>query len=181
MLPRRLGLLLTDRGRSIDPNRQLESVVVLRGEPSAAHSRVGQAACQRQVRYWEAQASVKPVTRPLKYYPLTDRFGNTTWEGREKGIDVLIALAMVMGAMRDEFDVAILASCDTDLVPALETVNELGKICEVSSWQSRTVHRSRLSIPGHNLWCHWMSEKDYRFAEDSTDYTLAQTGDPPTS
>jgi uncharacterized LabA/DUF88 family protein len=178
--PGRLGLLLIDKGRSVDPARHLQSVSVFRGEPSARHSRAGQAACQRQVRFWEAQRSVTPIIRPLKYYPVArDSWGNTTWEPREKGIDVLIALTMAMGAVRDEYDVAILVSADTDLVPALEMVCEVGKRCEVATWQGRSKNRSRLSIPGRNLWCHWLAEKDYRLVEDTTDYTQPQPGDPP--
>ena len=182
VFPRRLGVLLTDRGRAVDPGRQLETVWVFRGEPSALHSKVGQAACQRQVRFWDAQASVEPVTRALKYYPAgSDRWGNVKWEGREKGIDVLIALTMVMGAMRDEFDVAVLVSADTDLVPALDTVHQLGKRCEVAAWQGRSGNRSRLSTPGHNLWCHWLKEHDYSMVQDTTDYTQPQPGEPPTT
>lgn len=50
--PLRLGIVLTDRGRRIDPTRQLEVVRVFRGEPSPKHSPGGQAACQRQVAAW---------------------------------------------------------------------------------------------------------------------------------
>lgn len=176
--PRRLAILLSDRGRSVDPSRRVEAVRVFRGEPSAAHSPKGQAACQRQVRYWGAQANVIPVTRPLKYYEVTAPGGKVVWEPREKGIDVLIALQMVMGAHNDDYDVAILVSADTDLVPAVETVLELGKRCEVAAWQSRITHRSRLSVPGQNVWCHWLDEHDYRLVEDPTDYTRPQPGEP---
>lgn len=155
ILPRRLGLLLTDRGRTVDPARELEYVKVYRGEPSARHSPVGQAACQRQVRFWAAQAAVEPLTRPLKYYPAGRNWrGQEQWEAREKGIDVLLALGLVLGAVRDEFDVAIVVSGDTDLVPALETLCELGKRCEVASWQPKRGYGSRLAIPGRHLWCH---------------------------
>ena len=102
--PRRVGLLVVDRGRAVDASRELVSVAVYRGEPSPKHSPKGQAACQRQVRYWDSQALVRSSTRPLKYYPHQDRWGNQTWEPREKGIDVRIALDMARGAMRDDYD-----------------------------------------------------------------------------
>lgn len=55
--------------------------MVFRGEPSARHSKFGQAACQHQVRFWEAQASVEPVTRALKYYATgSDTWGKVMWE-----------------------------------------------------------------------------------------------------
>lgn len=149
VFPRRLGILLADRGRSVDPTRQLQSMRVFRGEPSPVHSRVGQAACQRQVRFWEAQAGVEPITRPLKYYPVsTDRWGNTIWEGKEKGIDVLMALSMVMGAMRDEFDVAVLVSADTDLLPAVEATLALGKLCEVAACRDAPTTALASRYPG---------------------------------
>lgn len=181
IFPRRLGILLTDKGRGVDPARELEYVKVFRGEPSPRHSPKGQAACQRQVRFWDAQQCVYPITRPLKYHNKGKDFrGNPIWESREKGIDVLIALHMVMGARNDEYDVAVLVSCDTDLIPALEAVCALGKRCEVASWQARKGRNSRLSIPDRSLWCHWLNERDFQLVEDATDYTQPQPGEPPT-
>lgn len=121
-----------------------------------------------------------PVTRPVKYYPVgSDLSGRSRWEGREKGVDVLLAIAMTIGAVRNEHGVAVLVSGDTDLVPAIETVCGLGKRCEVAAWRPNVGYGSRLAAPGLNLWCHWLTEKDYRIAEDDTDYTRPQPGEPP--
>lgn len=168
--PQRLGLLLVDRGKAVDSARTLDAVHIFRGEPSGRHSPGGQAACQRQVAEWGSYKPVHPVTRPLKYYETgTASDGTTTYEAREKGIDVLIALAIVTGAMRDEFDTAVLFSGDTDLVPAIEQTIALGKRCEVASWENQ----SRLRLSGTQLWCHKLTEKDYdNFLHDTTDYTL---------
>lgn len=177
--PRRLGLLLTKLGHQVDPGRQLEYVKVYRGEPSGEHSPGGQAACHRQVEYWNAQARVEAITRPLKYYELGhDWQGNPRFEAREKGIDVLVALGMVMGAMRDAYDVAVLFTSDTDLAPAVETVLDLGKRCEVASWRSKTHRQPRLSVPGRSLWCHWLDRQQYNQVCDSTDYTRPQPEGP---
>lgn len=173
ILPGPLGVLLCDRGRRIDPSRSLESVTLFRGEPSPAHSPKGLAACQRQVRRWTRQAGVRVVTRPLKYYPSVSRDGRTTYEAREKGIDVLIALAMVTGALKDAFDVGILFSADSDLIPALEQVRDAGKVIEVASWRSPTTFSPRLNTPGRRLWCHWLDERDYSHIRDDTDYLEA--------
>ncbi len=67
--PRRLGILLRTKGEAVDAARELQEVRVYRGEPDARHSRSGQAACQRQIRYWQAQAKVISVSRPLHYRP----------------------------------------------------------------------------------------------------------------
>jgi hypothetical protein len=176
--PRRVGLLVVDRGRAVDASRELVSVAVYRGEPSPKHSPKGQAACQRQVRYWDSQALVRPSTRPLKYYTHQDRSGNQTWEPREKGIDVRIALDMAQGAMRDDYDTCVLFSGDTDLVPAIEEVRLAGKRCEVAAWKSPHAYSPRLSLPG--LWCHWLDEVDYGLVWDDIDYTV-EVPEPPTA
>lgn len=41
---------------------------------------------------------------------------------REKGIDVKLAADLIIGAMDDKYDSAILVSSDTDLVPAIDIV-----------------------------------------------------------
>jgi len=41
---------------------------------------------------------------------------------REKGIDVKLATDMIIGAMDDKYDTAILISSDTDLIPAIDIV-----------------------------------------------------------
>lgn len=46
---------------------------------------------------------------------------------REKGVDVQIAIDMVKGAYKNEFDYCILVSGDADFIPALELVKEIGK------------------------------------------------------
>jgi len=177
--PRRLGLAVTQLGRAVDPTRELVAVKVFRGEPSAKHSATGQAACQRQVRFWNAQALVEGVTRPLKYSPSRwDGNQVVEWTAAEKGIDVLIALAMVTGAIADEFDVAVLMSSDTDLVPALEQVLAAGKRVEVACWNGPD-RNPRLVVPGVNIWCHWLDRRWYDRVADRTDYTVDQ-GIPPT-
>lgn len=45
----------------------------------------------------------------------------------EKSVDVQIALALALGAAEDKWDVAYLASCDSDLIPAIEYVQSKGK------------------------------------------------------
>lgn len=173
--PRRLGLLLEKRGHAVDPRRRLSEVRVYRGEPDRRRNPTAHAACRRQIEYWAAQEGVSVITRPLLYRPIAGQGGGPrVWEGREKGIDVHIALDMAMGAVRDAFDVAILMSADTDLVPAIEAVLEAGKRAEVAAWDP---HRGawRLSVPGRKIWCHWLGRADFDRVSDPTDYTKAAT------
>lgn len=170
ILPSPTGLLLTDRGRAKDPGRQLETVHVFRGEPASERSRIGHGAAQRQGTVWQLKPRVTVATRPLHYYHRgTDSSGRPMFEAREKGIDVLIALSMVLGAERDEFDVAVLFSADTDLIPAIEGVRSIGKRCEVAGWKPPTGYGNALRISG--LWCHWLDQTDYGRLHDPTDYT----------
>lgn len=166
--PRRLGVLLTDRGRDHDPTRELKTVRVFRGAPSPKYSPVGQAACQRQVNAWEAQHRVEAVTRPLHYYPTGELDGRRQYVVREKGIDVQIALSIALGAERDAYDVAVLFSADTDLLPALEEARAAGKHVEVAAWKPDRGYSSQLRLPG--LWCHYLTRRDYDFVADPTDY-----------
>lgn len=53
----------------------------------------------------------------------TDRY-------REKGVDVLIAVDMIIGAYENLYDILILVSSDTDLLPAIDKVKKLGKKVE---------------------------------------------------
>ncbi|NCU42029.1 MAG: NYN domain-containing protein [Candidatus Moranbacteria bacterium] len=48
----------------------------------------------------------------------------------EKGVDVKIAVDILVGAYENLYDTAIVVSSDTDLIPALEKVKSLGKNVE---------------------------------------------------
>lgn len=48
----------------------------------------------------------------------------------EKGVDVQLAVDLLVGAYEDKYDVALIVSSDTDLVPAIEKVQALGKQVE---------------------------------------------------
>ena len=48
----------------------------------------------------------------------------------EKGVDVKIAIDLLVGAYENFYDTAIIISSDTDLVPAIEKVKSLGKEVE---------------------------------------------------
>jgi len=48
----------------------------------------------------------------------------------EKGVDVKIAVDLLVGAYDNLYDVAVLISSDTDLIPAIKKVRHLGKELE---------------------------------------------------
>ncbi len=53
---------------------------------------------------------------------------------REKGTDVKIATDLIVGAVDDIYDTAILVSSDTDLIPALQYIRYRGKKLEYVSF-----------------------------------------------
>lgn len=49
---------------------------------------------------------------------------------REKGIDVKLATDLIVGAVDDQYDTALVVSSDTDLIPAIDWVRSRGKKVE---------------------------------------------------
>jgi uncharacterized LabA/DUF88 family protein len=176
--PLRLGVLLKQLGDTHDPNRELIEVRVYRGEPTNKSHPTLQAAFQRQVAGWRTrEPSLVTTTRPLRYNATRrDSSGRAVeWDaGEEKGIDVLIALDMALGAERDEYDVAILCSGDTDLVPAIDSVIESGKWVENAVWQPDNGYGRPLRSTKANIWRHFLGSTQYGWVHDPTDYTVDQ-------
>ena len=128
-----LALLLTDLGRTVDPRRMLVATSVYRGEPGRLSHRKLRAAFAQQTNRWHADPTVTVKTTPLRYRREVSS-GATVWRAEEKGIDVLLAVDTVRGAYKDEYDTAVVASADTDLLPALEEILRAGKRAETASW-----------------------------------------------
>lgn len=55
----------------------------------------------------------------------------------EKGVDVRLAIDLVEGAYENRYDVAILLSSDTDMIPALQRVKKYGKKVEYVGFADR--------------------------------------------
>lgn len=117
------------RQRSGHPAAELTRVSVYRGLPHVDHDWEQHRRCLEQASQWRADGAVVEL-RDLKYRyqldaggrPILDIHGKKMPVGRpkEKGIDVLSALACVREARRPDIDLVILASRDTDLVPVLD-------------------------------------------------------------
>lgn len=63
----------------------------------------------------------------------------------EKGVDVQIAVDMLIGAYGDLYDRAIVVSSDTDLIPAIKQVKTLGKDVEYIGFS----HKPTLGLQRH--------------------------------
>lgn len=162
VLPLRLGIKLRDRAAG---ERELVSVRVYRGLPSSHHDPDGYGAANRQDAAWQKQTLVTPIWRPLNY--------RDPAKPREKGVDVRLAVDMVMMAMRKEFDVAVLVSEDRDLEPALTAVMDLygHAAIETVTWVPNNGDRARpVKVSGYGHLVHRLNEIDYRHIHDPEDY-----------
>jgi hypothetical protein len=163
-----LGHLLASRV----PGGSLTGVRAYRGRPSRRLDPRSYAAFRRQtwVQTEGGDGLVTVISRDLRYPP-----DWPTWPAQEKGIDVALAVDFVMMAARREFDVGVLFSSDTDLVPALEAVIALRPgsppACEVAAWAAPGMRPRTLSVRGVRLRRHLLAAADHRAVADETDYT----------
>lgn len=168
--PMRLGRLLASRiPHGANGARGLKEVRVYRGRPDSTKEPRTYGAHMRQCASWDA-AGVTVIPRPLRYPGDWPRS-----RPEEKGIDVQIAVDIVSMALHREFDIAILASTDTDLRPPLEVFSTLplddGATIEVAAYKS-PVFKKALRISGQHIWCHFIEAGDYRTLRDNRDYNL---------
>ena len=144
--------------------RQLTQVRVYTGRPESSKDPHTYGAHMRQCAAWERKGVVVRA-RTLRYphdWP--------TRPAEEKGIDVALAIDVVVMAVEGEYDVGVIASTDTDLRPAIEyLLNKAAGSVEVAAWWHGSL-RKGLVVPGARLWCHRLTKADYDAAADYTDY-----------
>lgn len=125
------------------------------------------AARRKQAAAWQ-KAGCSVVMRQLRYQ------GWPAERPREKGIDVRIAIDVVAKALGEEYDVAIIASCDTDLAPVVELLLELkeknGKPdVELIAWEG---FQNKVGVSGHQLIYREITRSDFEAVSDPVDYNL---------
>lgn len=178
------GQLLAERNRR---QRQgyapavLRKVLVYRGEPSPEHDPKDYARSQSQKAQWERDRRVEVTLRPLTYdyerdadgHPVKLHDGRRIVTGkREKGVDVLCALAMVREAQDLATDLVILASSDSDLAPAVDEAAQLGSAkIETVSWydQDRRIDKA-LRSSAVRVWNTRLTRTQFEACRDRTTY-----------
>jgi uncharacterized LabA/DUF88 family protein len=157
-----------------EAKRELSEVRIYSGRPDPRKDAHSYAAHMRQCDAWEKSGHVVLRTRQLRYPN-----GWPKLRAEEKGIDVQLAIDFVMGTLRQDFEIGIIFSTDTDLLPALEGAVEIARregrpLPEVASWrETGGMGRKRLSISGMPLRCHWLEWADFEAVRDRTDYNVA--------
>ena len=169
------------RQRSISTHVVLDSIIVCRGLPSNIHDPRKYARNLAQASHWSRDPRVTVLHRPIKY-----TFEHQEWDPssktikplakiskrQEKGVDVLCALQLVKAALNPEIGYVILASQDTDLVPALDEVISLRKAnAETAAWYLPGDHRSREIRPELKaIWNTRLNESNYFASLDRNTY-----------
>lgn len=165
--PKGLAELLVSKG---ELERILTHIGIYRGEPDPRKDPRTHAAHIRQRRSWEAECGplLRVRSRALRYPP-----GRPPSEAEEKGIDVQLAIDAMTMAIAGEYDVAILVSTDTDLLPVVEGLLALKARTgqpDIEVVKFSGLQRG-LSLPGVPV--RWIGHRDYAAIRDHTDYNLA--------
>lgn len=162
----------------------LSRVEVFSGQPSPEHDSAGYARRQAQKAQWERDPRVTVTLRPLKYEYVRDSAGRiaTDPQGRrmvdgpprEKGIDVLCALASVRAAQDPTVDLVIIASSDSDLAPVIDEVRRLHTAkAETFCWwdESRRIgYRIHPTDRSKPVWNTRLPETAFHACRDLTKY-----------
>ena len=164
--PLKLGGLIESRGGPRGNTCTLTGVRAYTGRPDPEKQPPTYAAHMKQCAKWQRDG-VTVVHRQLRY-----PYGWPNQRAEEKGIDTALAVDFVAMAVDGAYDIGVIMSTDTDLLPAIEfTHNRYSGIrhAAVAAWRSSGSNR-RLSIPGSNIWCHWLYQDAYDAVVDPTAY-----------
>lgn len=161
--PLKLAELLVQRRA---PGGVLQTVRVFRGRPNPRKDPVGAGRNDKQAYAWtDADARVKVFRNELQYLDGWDD-PVVPIPPREKGVDVHLAIDLVERAIDKEYEVAIVFTHDTDLIPAIDLALRRKAHVEVGSWDGR----NRLTSKVVKLWNHALYEEDFIAVRDTRTY-----------
>lgn len=186
LFARRAVAARNSRQREGYPQAEVAKVLAFRGLPHVDFSPEQNRRCLAQAAQWRADGAEVEL-RDLKYRhqlgadgrPVLDIHGRkiALGPGREKGIDVLVALACVREARSTDVDLVVLASRDTDLVPVLDEVSDLratgGAGIETVAWfdqANRSFGHLRPSTP-RRIWNTNLDRRCFEASLDRNDYS----------
>ena len=155
--------LIAARGGPHGEPVEVAGVRIYSGYHTLDRNRRSYSAYRRQSAFWKL-SGCQVIDRALRYFGPEDR------RGREKGIDVALAVDYVRMAIQGDFEVGVVFSSDSDLAPALEFVksrNDPHLIPATAAWYDGMVVRQ---INARGVWCHRLSFEDYMAVHDPTNY-----------
>ncbi|MHA6668589.1 NYN domain-containing protein [Homoserinimonas sp. A447] len=152
------------RNSKVHQLARITEIHVYRGEPSSQQDAVAAARNKAQAAEWTRDRRVNVHTRTLRY----SRDGGPP---REKGVDVMLAVDLVRCSISKSADVIILASRDTDLLPALETAYDSdGAIVEVAGWHGQSRLRFKNNEGRRPLWMTSLHADEFNRCRDPREY-----------
>ncbi|WP_460356026.1 NYN domain-containing protein [Actinoallomurus acanthiterrae] len=148
--PSRLADLIQQRRSRLS---EVTAIRVYRGRPDPTRQPTPASANDAQAAEWSRDPRVQVIRRQLNYRGWPDA------SPREKGIDVAIAVDLIHLALRKQYDALVLFSGDTDLLPTVESIKQLGlSHVEVACWAG---HKP-LRLPNSQLpYCHFLGKPDW--------------------
>ena len=157
--------LATHLASGVGPERRLQELRVYRGRPDNAKDSRSYSAWRSQTAAWASACGdlLIPRYRDLRYR------GEVAVE---KGVDVWLAVDLVKIAMEQSADCVVVASSDTDLVPALELAVELrgSEFVEVAGWDGPGPSAAILEVAGVTQ--RPLHRQHYDRLHDPSDYTV---------
>lgn len=144
-----------------DQDLVVDTVLVYRGLPDPRKEGRLNSRVSRQNASWRKDPRVQVHTRALRY--------PRDWpdeKAQEKGVDVMMALGLVRAALDAEHERIIVATRDTDLLPAIEMAEEElpGSVILVA-WDGESTLKAGLQLPSLSL-----NLNDYNKSRDTGDY-----------
>lgn len=156
-------------------DRDLSQVRVYTGVPAQERDKKGYEIMQRRTQAWKNAAPelVDVHPRTMRYPPR---------EGREKGVDVELAVDFVALAIDGEYELGIVASADTDLIPAIELIVSRfeGIRIETVAWAPLPGCEAPepLDIPSGGLTRRRLDKTQFDRVQDHTNFVRAASTDP---
>jgi uncharacterized LabA/DUF88 family protein len=142
-------------------DRVLAQVRIHTGRPDATRDPKSYAPELKRNRAWEAAGAIV-MARTLRY-----PYNWPAQAAEEKGVDVALAVDIVTKAVDGLYDIGILMSNDTDLLPAVEYVQNMPNVrIETAAWFDAVPQG--LIVSG--IWAHRLDRADFRAVQDYTDY-----------
>jgi len=134
-------------GRRVARNRELVAVYYFRVRPAIPPIKT-------RAQYWAEMRYLARVEKQVfDEFGLYVRYGYVVerhYGWQEKQTDVWLASEMVNHAWRDTYDIGILVTADTDLVPAVEIVRFLGKGVELVVFPKANPNVTQLVKAAHS-------------------------------
>jgi len=146
-----------DRGETLD----VEKIALYRGLPDPRKERQMNSRVSRQHAAWKRDSRVEVNARPLRY--------PRDWpneRAQEKGVDVMLALAVVRCAISQSCDRIVVVTRDTDILPAIEMAEaeHPGSII-IATWDGSSILRPNVSVPTLRL-----NQQEFNRSRDTTTY-----------